>query len=444
MIKRTFVRGVRKSAHISRRVLSVGANYSGRVENKAHRIINGMDDTIKLTDKIQFEKLYYESIPYITPIHPALPKAGRPARTTLFIPSLQKSSFFGGTATALIYAALTANESDTPLLIVETLKKGHVKGKELKDFYQKNDIILKHDIELSDLSPRKFNHYGYIDLHPDDTLICSAWWDAYLIERLPLIKKFIYLIQDYEPIFYNNSDMYTLAESTYKSDRFVPVCNTKLMADFMSAKGYDYISKQTLFFEPAVNLWELGASKAAQNKQKRRLFVYGRPSVERNLFYTALKVLDEVFTEQDLDPSEWECFMAGQDGISNVLLESGKEVTNLGKLSIEEYYEFAKTVDVAISLMMAPHPSYPPLELSSLGAAVVTTKYETKQDLSKYNDNLILVEASVPAVKEGLLKACDLSLETRIENAKKTNLPKDWNTALTQTVKSALAKSKKV
>lgn len=441
MIKRTAVRTIRKSAHISRRVLSIGANYSGRVENKAHRIINGMDDTIKLTDKIQYEKLYYESIPYVTPVHPALPRVGRKPRTTLLIPSLQKSSFFGGTATALIFAALTANESDTDLLIVETLKKGQIKLEELETFYRKNDIVLKNDVSLIDISPRKFNHYGYIDLHPEDTFVCSAWWDAYIIEQLPLVKKFIYLIQDYEPIFYNNSDMYALAESTYNSEKFVPVCNTKLMHAFMSHKGYKYIAKDAVYFEPAVNIGEkIGVSNRTP-KDKKILFVYGRPSVERNLFYTAIKVLEEVFTEQLLDPAEWKCYMAGQDGISNILLESGVQVTNLGKMDIDKYYEFARTVDLAVSLMMAPHPSYPPLELSSLGAAVVTTKYETKQDLSVYNKNLFMADTTITSIKQQLLDAAKIPLKQRIANAKQTKLPLSWKEALNNTVKVAIEKT---
>jgi hypothetical protein len=440
MIKKTVVRSVRKSAYLSRRILSIGANYSGKIENKAHRIINGTDSAIKLTDQIQFEKLYYESIPYITPVHPALPKADRSPQTVLFIPSLQKSSFFGGTATALIFAALTAKKSGTPLLIIETLKKGRLKIDALREFYLQNDIDLDNEIEMeiSDISPRKYNQYGYINLHPDDIIICSAWWDAYLVERLPLVKKFIYLIQDYEPIFYNNSDMYLLAESTYRSNKYLPVCNTQLMLKFMTQKGYDYIAKHALFFEPAINIGQkLGLDK--KNKSNKKImFIYGRPSVERNLFYTALKSVEEIFTEQSLNPADWECYMAGQDGVSNILFESGVQVTNLGKMDINDYYKFAKGIDLAVSLMLAPHPSYPPLELSSLGAAVVTTKYETKKDLKTYNENIFIADATIKDIKQKIIDAAKLSIDKRTTNAKKTNLESRWDIALNPVVEKAL------
>jgi hypothetical protein len=438
VIKRTLVRGVRKSAHRSRKALMLGANYSGRVENKAHRIINGTDDTIKLHDKVLFEKIYYDALPYITPIHPALPTADRKSRTSLLIPSLQKSSFFGGTATAIFLAGMVAEKTQTPLYVYETLKKGEEESSSIKKFLNDNSINFTQNIEVIDLSPRTYNQYGYIDLHPDDIYICSAWWDAYLLEKLPIVRKFIYMIQDYEPIFYNNSDMRVLAEGTYTSNRFVPVCNTELMYKFMSQKGYSYIKNEGLYFEPAVSLSNKIELKLKTSKLPKKMFIYGRPSVERNLFYTALKALDELFTEQQLNPQDWECYMAGQDGISNILLESGKEVVSMGKLSINEYYGFAKDIDLAISLMLAPHPSYPPLELSSLGAAVVTTSYETKKDLNAYNKNLVVGGSSVDEVKSSILKAVRINPEERYNNAKATNLPTDWESALTKTVDSAI------
>lgn len=438
MIKRTAVRGVRKTAHLTRRVLSVGANYSGKVENKAHRIINGMDDTIKLHDKVLFEKLYYESLPYVTPVHPALPTVGRSGHVSLLIPSLQKSSFFGGTATALIFAGLTAEKLGMDLVIMETLKKGRARKSDLRAFFKDNKVPFKHNIKLVDLSPRKYNNYGYIGIHPDDVFICSAWWDAYILEKLPLTKKFIYLIQDYEPIFYNNSDLRVLAESTYMSDKFVPVCNTKLMLEHMADHGYTSISKNGVCFEPAVNAGKkVGIAKDAP-KGRKTLFVYGRPSVERNLFFTALKSLDEAFTRNVLDPDEWDCYMAGQDGLSTIVLKSGVEIKPLGKMSMCDYYEFAKQVDLAVSLMLAPHPSYPPLELASLGAAVVTTKYMNKQDLTGYSKNIIASGTSVDELVQSISQATRIDPAARKKNAEDSSISSDWRKALENVVNHAV------
>jgi O-antigen biosynthesis protein len=207
----------------------------------------------------------------------------------------------------------------------------------------------------------------------------------------------------------------------------------------MDEKGYKYIADKGLFFEPAVNMSKL-ATELANKNDRKRLFIYGRPSVERNLFYSALKALDEAFTEELIIPAEWECYMAGQDGVSNILLETGQVVISLGKLTLDDYYNFAKTIDLGISLMLAPHPSYPPLELSSLGAAVVTTSYETKDDLSIYNGNLFTAEPNVDDIKNKLVQASKLSKTIRHKNAINTKLPQSWEEALLPTVKLALKK----
>jgi hypothetical protein len=149
--------------------------------------------------------------------------------------------------------------------------------------------------------------------------------------------------------------------------------------------------------------------------------------------------LDEAFNERLLNPDEWDCYMAGQKGISNILLNCGKEIKSLGKMSIDDYYDFAKEVDLGVSLMLAPHPSYPPLELSSFGAAVVTTAYETKTDLSMYNKNLVVAEPNVKGIKLGLSNALKIGYVERIKNAKATTLSASWNSAL-ESVTNDLAK----
>lgn len=434
-------RVVRKSAYLSRKVFSKAANFSSRIEKKADRIIHGTDPTVTIHGKVLYEEIFAKAIPEIVPINPALPVPGRQATVTLLIPSLQKSSFFGGTATALIFAAHLALRRGLPLRIAETLKHSKTKNADLEEFFASFNIDFKRsNISLMNIASRTYNHYGYLDIHPDDIFVASAWWDAYLLQHLPLQRQFIYLIQDYEPIFYNNSDKFVFAESTYRKESFIPVCNTRLMYEFMKAKGYKYIAKNGLFFEPAVNVGvKLGINKI-KTDVKKHMFLYGRPSVNRNLFYTAIKAINQSFEPGRLEPSEWEVFMGGEDKLPNILLDSGLTITNLGKTSLNEYYNFAKTVDVAVSLMMAPHPSYPPLELSSLGAAVVTTAYENKQDLGKYCRNILVSDIDNDSLVTMILQAASMPYETRIKNAQSCAIPSDWDDALKDTINKVIAR----
>ncbi len=438
--KANVFRGVRKAAHITRKLSTKASNFSGRVEQKADRVIHGTDPTIKIHDTILFEKMAAEALSEITPIHPALPLAGRQPYVTLLIPSLQNSSFFGGTATALILAGLLANKKGYRLRIVETLRHGGARTSQLTAFFAANNITVSEDkIVLVDLAARRYNHYGYLDIHPQDIYMASAWWDAHLLDQLPLQSKYIYLIQDYEPIFYNNSDKYVLAERTYKSDRFIPVCNTRLMHTFMASKGYQRIEKEGIWFEPAVAVSAVGNQMSTKGG-KKKMFIYGRPSVARNLFYFALTAVDELFADSQLMPTEWEVCMAGQDSLADTVLPSGVKITNLGKMDMQNYYELVQSTDLAISPMMAPHPNYPTLEFASAGAAVVTTKWETKQDLSSYSENIFIADIEKEAFKNAILEASKLSGSKRAENAQKSTIQRDWVAALSKTIETLATK----
>jgi len=430
-LKKTGIRVVRKGAHLSHKALAKGANFSAKVEDKTTRIITGKDYSIMLAQSIPIEKALFNGIKYnIMPLNPALPAVGRGGKVTILIPGLNNQSFFGGTATALIVAAKLSLKLGRPLRIVETLSPGGKAG--LGDFLESNGIHLNHEVELIDVSARTYDRYGYIDLHPDDVFIASAWWDAKLIGQLPLNRKFIYLIQDYEPIFYPNSDEYVLAESTYRANNFIPLCNTKLMYDFMVSKHYGYIKKNGLWFEPAVSRKRHGVS--VENKGRRRIFLYGRPSVARNLYYVALMSLNSVFSDGRLHPNDWEIFMAGQDKIPNITLSTGIEVQNLGKMTMEDYTGFIRTVDIAVSPMLAPHPNYPTLEFASVGAAVVTTKYETKASLLNYSKNILLAEATVENIADKIVDASKLTYQARLENIATNSIPDSWDNALAQSL----------
>lgn len=427
------LRAARKSSHLAGKAFSKALALTAKVENKSTKILMGSDFSLQAHDTIPFEKVFYNGIPYnIAPLNPALPKLKRSGAVTLLIPSLTSSSFYGGAATALIFAGSLALKLKKPLRIVETLQPGGKNG--LSDFFHSNDIsISEDDVELIDVSSRRYNVYGYVDIHPDDIFIASAWWDAHLLTQLPLPSKFVYLIQDFEPIFYANSDKYVLAETTYQSEKFIPVCNTELMYDF-TAERYPYIREHGIWFEPAVSQADTGLSNQKEEGQKKRIFLYGRPNVERNLFFSALNALDKLFISQKLSGNEWEIYMAGQDKLPDITLTSDVVIKNLGKLPMNEYKEFAKSVDLAISLMMAPHPNYPTLEFASIGAAVVTTCYANKQDLSKYSKNITMSNLTIDSIADAIISASKVPYKSRIENAKKSNIESRWEKSLSQTL----------
>ncbi|MBB3005772.1 MULTISPECIES: glycosyltransferase family 4 protein [Cupriavidus] len=375
----------------------------------------------------QFAEVYYGANSAVTPVMPALPTAGRKPAVVLLLPTLSNSSLFGGAATALIFAALLSQRHGMPLRVVQTVVNGE--ASRLQGLFDKYGIpVSAASVEVLSVAERRHNFYGYLDLHPEDQLVVSAWWDAALAATFPLRRKFIYLVQDYEPIFYANSDQKLLAEQSYAGGNFVAVCNTSLMAQCISESGKLAKDTPVLHFEPMVarlpRTQPQGAARA-----KRTLFFYGRPSVERNLFYFGLRILNEVFSRSLLRAEEWDVVMAGEGSAPNIQLESGVVIRNLGKLTLDEYDALKMKTDVALSLMMAPHPSYPPLELALAGAAVVTSRYGPKQSLEDYSANILCMPADLEAMIDAVVKASQMSESERVANAKRSILPLDWQSA---------------
>jgi beta-1,2-rhamnosyltransferase WsaF-like protein len=438
-MKRFTIRTARKVAHVSNKAFNKASRLTAKVEDKATRILDGTDFSIKTRESTPFEKIFYNTLPHITPLNPAMPAVGSVPSVTLFLPTLDGKSFYGGTATAIFVAARLAHLTNRKIKIVQTLKTGRTSN--LAGLINANTgtDFKESDIKIISVAERRYNVYGYISMLPEDIFIASAWWDAHLLNQLPLTKKFIYLVQDFEPIFYNNSDNYVLSEATYKHSSFIPLCNTKLMADFMKERKYnDEFSKGSLYFEPAVSRVESGTSIQKPAGEKRRLFLYGRPDVHRNLFFTALESIDYAFKADFLANGEWELCMGGQDGVPDIELSSGLKVKNLGKMSLDTYANFSKTVDIAVSLMMAPHPNYPTLEFSSIGSAVVTTKYSNKTDLTYYSKNIIASDTNVESIAGAIKQAAEMSYKERMKNIKQNNISSDWEAALDESLRKVI------
>lgn len=425
------LRVVRRVVFIGRRVLHKLYQAASDTEHRLSAVIEGRPVVAgdkSVTRARQFAEVYYTANPSVTPVMPALPKAGRRPAVVVLVPTLSDSSLFGGIATALIFGALLSQKTSRGLRIVQTVVSG--KATRLQGLFDKYGIgIDASEIEVLSVAERRYNYYGYLDLHPGDQLVVSAWWDAVLAAAFPLRRKFIYLVQDYEPIFYANCDSRLLAEQSYQSDNFVAVCNTKLMAQCITESGMLSSDTPVLHFEPAVTRLASHRPPAAAGKARRTLFFYGRPNVERNLFHFGLRILNEAFSRNLLDAAEWDVVMAGETTAPNIQLESGVVIRNLGKLSLDEYDEVKLRTDVALSLMMAPHPSYPPLELALAGAAVVTSRYGPKQDLRHYSENILCVAPDLESMVAAVAQAARMSEAERVRNAAQTVLPVDWQSA---------------
>lgn len=352
----------------------------------------------------------YEITPY-TPRR--FDKLGDDIRLNLIIPTVDKQQVFGGISTAVSFFDSVCAEMGVKKRII--VSDGMDMNAELtppfsayKKYSPKQDSA--DDMQLLPYCSRKEISFP---VGKNDIFVATAWWTAYCV--LPLLKwqsetygipmnSLIYLVQDYEPFFYQWSSRFALAESTYKSDYpVIAVYNTSILKDYFNQNGYKFYKEY--YFEPSLNK-KLKAClpQGTTVKKKKQLLIYGRPGTPRNAFeliYAALSA----WAKKQPDAFEWTVLSAGES-FADIQLPGDMKIHSVGKLSLEDYAKTMEETYLGISIMVSPHPSYPPLEMSTFGIKTITNCYANK-DLSDFNENMISLKNYSPAdIADKMLELC--------------------------------------
>jgi hypothetical protein len=231
----------------------------------------------------------------------------------------------------------------------------------------------------------------------NDIFIATAWWSALngfdLIEKQSGLyglanRKLVYFIQDFEPGFYSWSTKFALAEQTYRRpDETISLFNTALLRSHFIAANY---GGDGIVLNPPDEP-RFRAMIKPGTKKERILLLYARAKADRN----CLPFLDMlVKTLRRDDPSAWRGWRICAIGetFENSALKCDSGIELLGRLSLDDYASLASRAALAISLMVSPHPSYPPLEMAEAGALVLTNKFGGK-DLSALHGNIHVFDA---------------------------------------------------
>jgi hypothetical protein len=345
------------------------------------------------------------SIPEITPINCRISK-NENLRLNIFLPSIDNKHIFGGIHTAIKFYNELAKATDAYLRIILTdaFDKDDISIENFKDYEFidcNNDSMLKKSI-----IPFNDRYNKTIPVGKNDIFVYSAWWTAYNAQQIAewqsniykiKIKPLIYLIQDYEPIFYPASARFALAESTYQYKYpQIAVVNSKQLSDFFINRNYPF--SKYYYFEPTLHSqlkFHLLKLLDSPISKKKIVMVYGRPQTDRNAFYIVVESL-RCTIENLKNCEQWEFVSLGDD-FEDISIGKGKILKSLGKLSIDGYANILKDSYAGISLMISPHPSYPPLEMAAFGVKVITNNFWNK-DLSNWNKNITSVSDVKPNV----------------------------------------------
>ncbi|WP_417729283.1 glycosyltransferase [Roseovarius sp.] len=334
-------------------------------------------------------------VPEFTAAHPTL---------NILVPTLNPTEIFAGIATALdIGIGLAARgyhvrfiATDLPLSSPGT-SRSFVLGR----------LGKSHDMQATAerISLQCGVQSKTLPLNPQDMFMATAWWSAHVAEKLirrhtMTQSRFLYLIQDYEPHFYAWGPEFADAMTSYDFD-FEPVFNTTLLRDWFADQGFGFASKDALAFHPSIDLDRYShVARAAPGDAPRRLALYGRPDVPRNMYATAIEALARFVVQEGLGPDDIDVVSIGQLHC-DVTLPGGIMLKSLGKLAWEEYPDYLGTVDLGLSLMYSPHPSHPPLEMAAAGVRVVTNGFGPK-DLSRLSPAILSVPATAPDLADAL------------------------------------------
>lgn len=349
-------------------------------------------------------------------------------RLNIVTDSLFEKSVFGGVATSIVFAALLANKINCNLRIIT--RDGY-SASVLVHLAEKHNITLPKIYELRNI-PINVPEVR-LPVGKNDIFIATSWWSCCAIKDINMRKKYIYILQEYEKIFYPKGDEHVLIDGVFKDSRMLPVVNTKLLYDFFKNNDYNHIADSALFFEPAFPYVETNREFA--RKAKYNLMFYARPNMPRNLYRTGLMLLNRAIKAGVIDTKIWQIYFAGQEINPSPLID-GTMPNFLGKMKIDDYAKLIPQVDLAISLMCAPCPSYPPLDLSASGAVVLTNQYKNKTSLASYSKNIICAELSDDSLFAGLKQALSLAknLPERERNYNANSINKSWNDSFSEVI----------
>jgi hypothetical protein len=346
-------------------------------------------------------------------------------RLNLLVPSINQEHIFGGISTALKFYDRLADELGYKRRIITT--DATPSNEDMSKFSKYTIVNYSEDSEIDyQVVPFNDRYNKTIPIGENDLFISTAWWTAFAAHGLirwqaneykQEIKKSIYFIQDFEPGFYAWSSRYALADSTYKSELpQIAVFNTGLLRDYFKMNKYEF--QEEYCFEPTLNE-ELRKKllKFDNFNKKKQILIYGRPSVQRNAFELIIESL-KVWVWQQPNAEEWTIYSVGEKH-SDVELGNGVKVESLGKLTLDGYANLMAESYAGISLMISPHPSYPPLEMSTFGMKVITNSYANK-DISDFNSNIISLNQLSPSVISSEL--LEINNKFEVESNVKNNI----------------------
>ncbi|MDN7509520.1 class I SAM-dependent methyltransferase [Burkholderia multivorans] len=369
------------------------------------------------------------------------PVPGEPRRVTMVTDSISPGSLFGGVGTAIVFATSLAKRLGAKLRLVTRTEVADPTA--FGTILKLNEIDWNDNIEFIFSPPKD----GYaVPIGDDEIFVTTSWWTTRSVRQVCAPSQIVYLLQEDERMFYSFGDERLRCAETLSDPDITIVVNSKILFNHLTS-GPDALANVATngtWFEPSFPfLADIVDRRQTAPGQKRRFFFYARPNNARNLYWRGLEVLVTSLKDGTLDPLEWEFHFVGKD-MPDVVLPHNIRPYLHRNLPWQNYVELISSMDIGLSLMDTPHPSYPPLDLAATGAIVVTNQHGCKTDLDKYSKNIICTGTDIESLQDGIRAALKLSRqpEQRTANVRANSISKNWSQSFDQAFAAIASRTK--
>lgn len=381
------------------------------------------------------EEIVADRFPLLRPLAVfPVPQDGK-RHLTVVTDSLSAGSLFGGVGTSMIFAAMLARRLDASLRVVT--RRARPEPSNFRTVLQAHGIDWERNV---DFAYSRLESGGSLPCRAREVFLTTSWWSTWAALRSVDPERIVYLLQEDERLFYPSGDEQIACSEVMSDSRIRFAVNTAMLRDYLVAEGFENIGENGIAFEPAFPK-SIYFRQTREAGDRRAFFFYARPHNVRNLFLRGLEAVKEALVQGILDPDEWELHFVGT-GIPPITLPQGAVPIVSENLPWPEYAALVRRVDVGLSLMSTPHPSYPPLDLAACGGVAVTNRFGPKQSLDTYSENILCTDMSRDALVDGLSAAVALAADEprRALNYRNQQLSRSWMSSLEPVVEQ-LARS---
>ncbi len=351
-------------------------------------------------------------------------------RLSLVTDSISVDSLAAGGATGLVMAALLAKRLQCSLRIITRTKAPSPSS--FAEVLRVNGIAWDQDVDFVFANVEVDHHC--VNFTHDDLFITTSWWITKSVLRSVERSRIIYLVQEDERLLYPEGDEKLRCQDLLSETGVSMVVNSQLLHCHLVQDGFSNMNDCAKWFEPSfLNNSARTLAATTQPGQKRHFMFYACPHRQRYLFGLGLEAIEEAILQGLLLEEQWDITFAGYD-LQPLHLVNKVKPKLLKGLGWSRYVETIKNVDLGLSLMSAPHPGYPPLNLAAAGAVVVSNTFGIKRGLENYSNNIICVEPTVQSLVEALRTGERLATDriTRQRNLSGDGLLRDWQLSFSE------------